>query len=51
MNFDINLKLLSGKNTQKVNKKKDSGFVKLGVWWAEKDTDFKNHLHIEFKYH
>ena len=42
MYFDINLKPLSGKNTQKVNKHKISGFVKLGVWWAERD------IHQEF---
>ena len=29
--FDINLKLLSGKNTQKVNKQKKFGIRKLGV--------------------
>ena len=29
--FDIKLKLLSGKSTQKVNKKKYSGLLKLGV--------------------
>ena len=38
MYFDINLKLLSGTNTQKVNKQNMySGFVKLGVGWAEQD--------------
>ena len=29
--------LLSVKNTQKVNKQYIFGFVKLGVWWAERD--------------
>ena len=44
MYFDINSKLLPGKNTQKVNKyskskqTKYSGFVKLGVGWAERDN-------------
>ena len=33
--FDINSKLLSGKNTQKIDKQKNSGFIKLGVRWAE----------------
>ena len=37
MYFDINLKLLSGKNTQKSEQTKYSGFVKLGVRWAERD--------------
>ena len=41
MYFDINSKLLSGKNTQKVNKQK-MGFIKLGVWWAERDIYREN---------
>ena len=31
MYFSINLKLVPGKNTQKANKQKKLGFVKLGV--------------------
>ena len=42
MYFDINLKLLSGKSTQKVKQTKYLGFVKLGVWWIERDK------HLEF---
>ena len=38
MYFDINQKLSSGKNTQKLNKEKKLGFVKLGVRWAEQDS-------------
>ena len=38
MYFDINLKLLSGKNTQKVKNPKYSGWVKFGVRWAERDN-------------
>ena len=46
MYFDANLKLLSGKNTQKVNKQKNSGSVKLDVRWAELDIGFWN---VEFE--
>ena len=40
MYFYINLKLLSAKCTQKVNETKYLGFSKLGVQWAERDTNF-----------
>ena len=42
MYCDINLKLLSGKSTQKVNKQyMYSGFVILGFRWAEWDNSLK----------
>ena len=37
MYFDIDLKLLPGKNTQKNKQTKYSGFVKLGLQWVERD--------------
>ena len=40
MYFDINLKLLCGKNTQS-KQSKYSGFVKLGVRWAERDISLE----------
>ena len=36
--FDINLKLLSGKKYSKSKQTKYSGFVKLGVRWAERKS-------------
>ena len=37
MYFDINSKILSGKKYSKYKQTKYLGFVKLGVWWAERD--------------
>ena len=46
MYFDINLKLLSGKNS-KSKQTKYSGLVKLGGWWAEQDKN-KNKKEFSF---
>ena len=44
----INLKLLSGKKTSKSKQTKYSGFVKLGVRWAERDITCEyNSLSLE----
>ena len=40
MYLDINLELLSGRNTQK-EKTEYSGFVKLGLRWAEWDSVYE----------
>ena len=40
MYFDIDLKLLSVKKYSKSKETKYSGFIRLGVWWAERDKWF-----------
>ena len=48
MYFDINLKLLSRKKYSKSKQTKFSGFVKLGVRWAERDKclNLASNIHI-----